>query len=244
MEIYAHRGASGYAPENTLSAYAMAFDKFAADGIEIDVHYTSDGQMVVIHDFELSRTTNGSGMVFTKTYAEIRELSAGIRHSEAYMNEKVPSLDEVLELVAAKGGKINIELKAGSFLYPQIEERVIKKVYEYGLEKKTLLSSFDHVAMVRSKEIDPSVPTGILSDSRMYKPAEYVKKTGADAYNVLYAALTPEDRLVLAQEGLMVNCYTPNTPQEIMPMIKMNIDILITNFPDIARKLLEDSLKK
>lgn len=244
MEIYAHRGASGYAPENTLSAYAMAFDKYGADGIEIDVHYTSDGQMVVIHDFDLSRTTNGSGMVFAKTFKEIRELSAGSRYSEAYADERIPTLNEVLELVADRKGKIDIELKAGSFIYPNIEERVIQAVYKYGLEKETMLSSFDHVAMVRAKEIDASITTGILSGSRMYKTADYVKKTGADAYNALFAALTPEDMAELRQAGLMVNCYTPNQPQEIIPMIKLGVDILITNFPDVARNLMNESIKK
>jgi glycerophosphoryl diester phosphodiesterase len=120
MEIYAHRGASAYAPENTMAAYKMAFDELNADGIEMDVHYSKDKELVVIHDFELSRTTNGTGFVFLKTLKELRQLSAGVKFSKEYENEKIPTLREVLSLISEKNKKINIELKAGSFFYPDI----------------------------------------------------------------------------------------------------------------------------
>lgn len=243
MKIYAHRGASGYAPENTMAAYKMAFDELQADGIEIDVHYSKDKELVVIHDFELSRTTNGTGFVFSKTLKELRELSAGIKFSKEYENEKIPTLQEVLMLVAEKNKKINIEIKAGSFFYPDIEQRVIKTVYEFSLEKKTLLSSFDHVSMVRAKEIDKTILTGILSASRIYKTAEYVLKTGADAYNANYAILTPQDVEELRKAKLMINCYGCNKTYEILPMIQMSIDIIITNYPDTAKKLLSGSIQ-
>jgi glycerophosphoryl diester phosphodiesterase len=116
-------------------------------------------------------------------------------------------------------------------------------VYEFGLEKKTLLSSFDHESMVRAKEIDQNILTGILSASRMYKTAEYVLKTGADAYNALYAVLTPQDAAELKKAKLMVNCYGANKPYEILPMIRMGVDIIITNYPDTAKKLIEDSIQ-
>ncbi len=243
MDIYGHRGASGHAPENTIAAYRMAFEKFDADGIEIDVHYSKDKELVVMHDFELSRTTNGDGLIFSKTLKELKELSAGVKFSRYYKNEKIPALSEVLELVSKYDKKINIELKAGSFFYPDIEQRIIKMIYDFGLEKKTLLSSFDHVSMVRAKEIDNTIATGILSASRMFKTAEYVLQTGADAYNVFFAALTPEDMAELRKAKLMVNCYAPNRPYEIIPMINLGVDILITNYPDVAKKLLHDSIQ-
>lgn len=239
MDIYAHRGASAHAPENTMEAYKMAFDQYHADGIEIDVHYSKDGEMVIMHDFDLSRTTNGSGMIFTKTLSELKALSASTHYTGegSYPGAKIPTLNEVLELVAEKGKKINIELKAGSFLYPKIEERIIEMVYDYNLQSKTLLSSFDHISMVRAKEIDSKIKTGILSDCRMYQTTDYVLKTGADAYNGLYAAFTPEEVISLKEAGLMVNCYTPNEEKEIQAMIQLGMDIIITNYPERGIKL-------
>ena len=245
MDIYGHRGASGHAPENTMEAYKMAFDVYRADGIEIDVHYSKDGEMVVMHDFDISRTTDGNGMIFTKTLTELKMLSASAQYQGegSFPDAKIPMLSEVLELVAQKNKKINIELKAGSFLYPKIEERIIEMVYDYHLEDKTLLSSFDHVSMVRCKEIDAKIKTGILSDCRMYQTAEYVKTTGADAYNGLYAAFTAEEVLSLRSAGLMVNCYTPNEGKEILAMIKLGMDIIITNYPGLAIKLRDQKQK-
>lgn len=243
MDIYAHRGASGHAPENTMEAYKMAFDEFDADGIEIDVHYSKDGELVVMHDFDLSRTTDGTGMIFSKTLQELKELSASVHYigEGHFPNAKIPTLNEVLELVSFKKKKINIELKAGSFLYPNVEERVIEMIYDYQLEDKTLLSSFDHVSMVRVKEIDPKIKTGILSDCRMYQTVDYVLKTGADAYNGLYAAFTTEEVISLKEAGLMVNCYTPNQEKEITAMIRLGMDIIITNYPELAMKLRDES---
>ena len=163
MEIYAHRGASGYAPENTLSAYQMAFENFHADGIEIDVHYSKDREIVVMHDFDLSSTTNGSGMIFSNSLKELKELSAGLRFSEKYNDEKIPTLKEVLQLVSEHNGKINIELKAGSFFYPDIEERIINHSGAtpisnpvWGWPKARLIPASAQTPKVRTKVVKPS----------------------------------------------------------------------------------------
>ena len=235
--IYGHRGASGAAPENTMEAYRVALEQQGADGVEIDVHYSRDGELVVMHDFDLSRTTDGSGMIYEKTLMELKKLSAGAHFAGGgFEQARIPTLEEVLEYIKARGSRINIELKAGSFFYPHIEEKVISLVHRYGLAERTLLSSFDHCAMQLAKEIDPEMKTGLLTSCRMVDTAQYVSHVGADAYNALFAALTSDVAAQLREAGLQMNCYTPNTPKEIAAMAKLGVDILITNYPDVARE--------
>ncbi len=232
MKIYAHRGASAYAPENTLAAIKMALFEMPCQGIEIDVHFTKDQKLVVIHDDTIDRTTDGKGEVKNFTYEELLNFNAFGKFRDKYPTEKIPTLDEVLSLVKESGREINIEIKEGSARYPGIEEAVIAKVHEYSLGEKTLLSSFDHECMKKAKEIDKSVRTGLLCRKRVEDPKEYGRLHSADAYNYRYLALSPKYVNELHSYGYEVNCYTPNAKFEINYMIKCGVDTIISNFPD------------
>ncbi len=239
MKILAHRGASGYAPENTLSSIRKALFEMPCEGIEIDVHFTKDNRLVVIHDDTIDRTTDGKGNVKDFTFEEIRKFNAYGKFRDKYPTEKIPSLDEVLSLVRESGKMINIEIKNGSSFYPGIEEAVIEKLYEYSLEKTTLLSSFDHSAMKKCKEIDKNIRTGLLCRKRVENPKEYGKIHHADAYNYRYLCLTRKYVDELHSYGYEVNCYTPNAKFEINYMIRCGVDTIISNYPDRVDELIK-----
>ena len=130
VKVFAHRGASAYAPENTLAAFRLAEEQ-GADGIELDVQLTKDGQVVVIHDENIDRTGTGTGAVRDYTLEELRKLSFH-NHMEAYEGEKIPTLEEVLTFVKQGRMEVNIELKTGVYWYPEIEKKTIEIVKSDG----------------------------------------------------------------------------------------------------------------
>ena len=142
-KIFAHRGASGYAPENTLEAFALAI-KQGADGIELDVQLTRDRIPVVIHDETIDRVTSKTGYVKDYTLKELKELTVLESKFPAYTTSKIPTLEEVLDAVKASGILVNIELKTGIYWYPEIEQIVADLVRKSGMEEKVIYSSFNH----------------------------------------------------------------------------------------------------
>ena len=129
-KVFAHRGASQYAPENTLEAFRLAMEQ-GAEGIELDVHLSADGELVVIHDETLERTTNGTGLVKDHTLAQLQALRAD-NHMEGFEAARIPTLRQVLELVRPGDMQVNIELKTGILWYEGIEEKTLELVKELG----------------------------------------------------------------------------------------------------------------
>ena len=127
--ILGHRGASGHAPENTLEAFKLAMD-MGAEGFELDVHLSKDGELVVIHDETVDRTTNGKGLVWEKTLAELKELDA-CNKMEAYRGAKIPTLREVYELIRDTDHIVNVEIKTDDIFYPQIEEKCLYRFLKF-----------------------------------------------------------------------------------------------------------------
>ena len=142
-EIFAHRGASGYESENTLEAFALAVEQ-GADGIELDVQLSRDGQMVIIHDENVDRVCNGTGWVKDYTLEELKRFQVSTPEGK---KGRIPTLREVLELVKPSGIKVNIELKTGIFWYPELERMVIEEVKHQGMEDRIIYSSFNHYSM-------------------------------------------------------------------------------------------------
>ena len=151
-KIFAHRGASAYAPENTMEAFHLAA-KQGADGIELDVHVTKDGEVVVTHDEKIDRVSNGSGFVKDMTLRELKRLSFH-NHMESYVGAGIPTLREVLEFVKTTTMAVNIELKTGLYWYPNIEEKTVALVHELGMQDRIIYSSFNHHSIAKLKEID------------------------------------------------------------------------------------------
>ena len=158
--LFAHRGASQYAPENTLAAFELAIRQ-KADAIELDAKLTADGHVVVIHDQTADRTTIGTGNVANMELAQIKELDAGIHFDIQFTGEKVPTLREVF-FRCAKRIPINIELTNYASIFDNLPEKVVTIVREYGMEGFILFSSFNPIALLKVKKVLPEVPIGLL----------------------------------------------------------------------------------
>jgi glycerophosphoryl diester phosphodiesterase len=239
---YAHRGARAYAPENTLLAFAMAFD-IGADAIECDVALSSDRYPVVIHDATLDRTTNGGGPVHIRTLAELRSLDVGwIRHPP----ERIPLLEEVLELVKCRNGQINLEVKGSSLPESLATAETIHPLLE-GLEDdfrgRIVVSSFEHSTIALLKERLPWLRIGVLygsqwRDQDLIAPALTL---GAEAIHPEVGLLTKEMVARAHQAQLRVNVWTANSWIRIRRLLRWGVDGIFSDYPErvvILRALL------
>ncbi len=236
-EIWAHRGASGYAPENTLEAFALA-EKLGADGVELDVQYTKDRQIVVIHDERIDRVSDGRGYVAAYTLAELRRFHFNRTHPE-YGHADIPTLRQVLELLKPTRLTINIELKTGVIFYPGLEEDVLRLVHELGMEKRVIYSSFNHVSIRKIREMAPDAKTGFLSCDGTMNLSEYALRYGVDAlhpagYYLKYPGFVKDCR----DKGIKLHVWTVNDRAQIEQMGQLGVDAVITNYPDVASEVL------
>lgn len=222
----AHRGASSLAPENTLAAFRKAVD-LGADGLELDVHLSRDGRLVVIHDEQLNRTTNGRGLVKDHTLAELRELDAGSWFSQEFAGERIPTLEEVL--TEFPGLHINIEVKSGVILYPGIEEAVLDTVRRRKMEEDILISSFNHYSLAECKRINPDVRTGILYMAGLYEPWDYAKKLGCYSIHPMFYGVQPEIIMGCKQNNLAIYAWTVDDPKVMTALVKGGVTAIITN---------------
>ncbi|WP_106766140.1 glycerophosphodiester phosphodiesterase [Paenibacillus faecalis] len=234
---FAHRGASGVCPENTMAAFRKALE-LGATGIETDVQMTKDGKLVLIHDETLQRTTGVQGWVKDYTLEEIRKLDAGSWFSEEFRGERIPTLEELLELTKDRGTIVNIELKIGAVQYPGLEEKVIETIRSFGMEKQIVISSFNHYSLVKCKSIAPEIHTGILYIEGLYKAWEYGQSVGADALHALKYAVLPEWVEEARACGIVYHPWTVNEPEEMKRLIAAKVAGIITDYPDMLNELL------
>lgn len=231
--IWAHRGASGYAPENTLPAFQKAIE-MGADGIELDVQLTKDDQIVVIHDEMLERTSNGTGWVKDYTLAELRQFNYNKTMPE-FKHVDIPTLEEVYTLMKPTGLTINVELKTGIVFYEELERKVIELTHKMGMEDQVLYSSFNHYTCVKMHELCPEAYVGFLYADGPIDMAEYAKKHGADALHpALYNLQFPNYMQDAAARGLDVNVWTVNEEQYMQMCCAFGVNAIITNYPDKA----------
>jgi len=229
MLCIGHRGAMGHAPENTLKSVAKALE-LGAPWFEIDVYYV-DGHLVVMHDSRLERTTNGKGHIFDKTFSFLRTLDAG-------QGEKIPTLEEVLDLTAARAG-INIELKG-----PGTAEPVTKLIRKH-LDKnwdinKFLVSSFRHSEIAEVKRLDRRIRTGALIARRYLDNAAFAQKLGAFSVHQSIRHISAEFVADAHQRKLRVFVYTVNCPEDLARMQALGIDGVFTDYPDRVLNFLRD----
>ena len=237
IQVWAHRGASGYLPENTLEAFQLAAAQ-GADGIELDVQKTKDGHLVIMHDETVDRTTNGKGWVKDFTLEELRELKIMDGDGNVY---RVPTLREVLEFSEEAGLFVNIELKNSIWLYERLEEDVMALVKELEMKNQIIYSSFNHYSVKKIKELDSSAEVGALFCDGIIHLPEYVCQLGADAIHpALYHCQYPNFVEVCRSSGLKVHVWTVNREEDIEIMKQLEVDAVITNYPDRALKILKN----
>lgn len=231
--IWAHRGASGYAPENTIVAFEEAI-KQGADGFELDVQLTKDGKLVVIHDERIDRTSDGTGWVKDYTFDELREFNFNKTHPE-FKHADIPLLEEVYELVKDTDLTINVEIKTGIIFYPGIEKKILELTKRMGMEKRVIYSSFNHQTCVNMRQLAPDAAIGFLYADGPLGICEYAKKYGMNSihpalYNLQFPDLMPK----AMENGLKVNVWTVNEREHIVMACKLNVNAIITNYPDVA----------
>lgn len=228
--VWGHRGASGYEKENTLAAFSKAIE-LGADGVELDVQLSKDGEMVVIHDETIDRTTNGKGYVKDYTYKELCEIS----------NNEIPTLRQVYELFKDTKLEINVELKTGEFFYEGIEKMVIELTEEFKMEDRVIYSSFNHLTVQNVRELRPTARTGLLYSDGILGITDYGIKMGVEAlhpskHNLQYPNVVSECK----EKGMKLHVWTVNTEEEMNKMVDLGIEAIITNYPDVARKIVDE----
>jgi len=236
----AHRGARQVAPENTLAAFCAALDIPGCDGVELDVHLSADGQIVVIHDFTLDQTTDGHGPVGAKTLAELKQLDAGSWKDRRFAGERIPTLKEALDVLGDRA-IINIELKSRMAHRTGLEARVVELVLQQCLGQRVILSSFDPLAIWRVKRLAPHLVTGLLYAPKMpfYLRRAWLRPlVHPDALHPHHALISPDWMRWAKARGYRVNVWTVNEPAAMRQMADFGVDAIITDRPEVLAELL------
>jgi len=240
--VWAHRGASGYCPENTMPAFEKAIE-LGADGIELDIQETKDGEIVICHDEKINRTSDGKGYLKDFTLTQLREFdfSKG-RVQKGYEGTKISTMKEVFELIKPTNLTINIELKTGVVSYKGLEEKIINMTEKYGFTDRVTFSSFNHYSIKRIKELRPYAKCGFLyMDGTIGMPA-YCRFHKIEAlhpafYNMRYDGFL-EDCI---KNNIELNVWTVNEEEHMVTCIKSGVNAIITNYPDRAVDIIKNS---
>ncbi|MBN1680909.1 MAG: glycerophosphodiester phosphodiesterase [Anaerolineae bacterium] len=231
--IVGHRGARGLAPENTLAAFRVAAE-LGIDGVEFDVQRTQDGHLVVIHDEDVERTTNGQGRIAELTLAELRRLDAGAWFDDSYRGEGVPTLHDVFEMLRPTGLLLFIELKS-PWLYQGMESALAQMIREFDLVDRVQVRSFFHPVLHAMAQVAPEISLSSLWFDRVPSDDEVAFKT----IDVLFTLYTPQVIAHIHRRGQQATAWTVNDPDDARRLIEAGIDGLATDFPDRLLPLFE-----
>ncbi len=235
----AHRGASAYAPENTLAAFDLAL-QMGADGVELDVKLTRDGVPIILHDEAVDRTTDGHGLITDMMLAEVKRLDAGSWFDPRFRGERIPTLAEALGRVGSRG-IVNVELKV---LYERIEglePAVLAVVEDSGSTDRVLFSSFNPLALREMAALNPRLPRGLLyaANQPVYLRRAWLRPLARAT------ALHPKHTMVDArlvrwahEKGYAVNTWTVDFPPEMKRLVDLGVDMIMTNKPDVLKQIL------
>lgn len=238
--IFAHRGYSASFAENTMSAFLGA-EKAGADGLELDVQLTKDGEIVVIHDEKVDRTTSGNGFVKDFTYKEIRKLNA---NKKGLKKEPVPSLIEVLEWLKTNKLVCNIELKNSIIPYEGMEEKVIQLVRQYKLTDRIIISSFNHYSIVYSHRLAPEIEIAPLFLEGIYMPWVYSQSIQAKGFHPKHTAVPDEIIKSSMENEIAVRPFTVNKEADMHRLFKIECSAFITDDPVKAMRLRKQYEKR
>lgn len=238
--IIAHRGASGDAPENTLSAFRLAVEQ-GCHAIELDVRMSRDGHLVVCHDATVDRTTNGKGAIHRLTLHELQRLDAGGWFAPNYAGEGIPALEQVFQLLPAHIW-VNIEVK--HHYRGRIEEPLIRMLRQYERVNGAVISSFDPLCLVRLKRKEPALRAGLLFSSmwRRNQARLLLMRTELFSLHPKHHLVETKPILQLIGEGFPVFPYTINKEQEMHAALERGVAGIITDYPARLRQVLKQNL--
>lgn len=234
--VFGHRGACGYTPENTVVSFLQALE-MGAHGVELDVHLSKDGHLVVIHDESLEKTTNGTGLVVEKTLAELKALDAGSHKGGEFAGLQIPTLDEVFEALAGRIA-VNVEMKADT---DGIEQAVADCIARHDMTDKVIISSFKPTVLKRFADGQPHLKLGFLIDP-FDEDAEALKiwmsSIKHHARHPHYMTIDAAYVRVAHQFGYRVNTWTVNDVDHGVKLAEMGVDCVMTDTPDVMLKAL------
>ncbi|MGG1517435.1 glycerophosphodiester phosphodiesterase [Paenibacillus oryzisoli] len=235
--VIGHRGAAGEAPENTLASFALAAAQ-GAEGIELDIHISKDGEIVVCHDHTLDRTTNGSGLICEHNWQDIRQLDAGAWFADNYRGERVPLLREVFKMLPPNF-LINVEVKHA--YEGRLEQELLAYLRASGRMEDVVISSFDHQCIRRLKLAEPEVKVGLLYAANLFDHAAYARQADIDVYSLhpYYQTIAEPDVTGAAAAGLATYPYTVNREEDFARLTMDGVTGIITDYPGRLRAFLE-----
>jgi glycerophosphoryl diester phosphodiesterase len=238
----AHRGAPREAPENTLAAFRCALDA-AAPAVEFDVQRTRDGRLVVIHDQTVDRTTGGRGPVSALTFEELRRLDAGRWFDPAFAGERVPSLDEVLDLVRGRAFVL-LEIKNGPVFYEGIESQIADTLRRHDMVDAVLVMSFDHPAVRAMRRALPEVATGIVYSARLADAVGAARAADASAVCPIWHLLTAGVVAEAHAAGLGVFPWTIDDEPAMRRSIEWGVDGVTSNDVRLLRRVAGTAIEE
>lgn len=239
VKNFAHRGFSGKYPENTLIAFEKAVEA-GADGIELDVQLSKDGEVMIMHDETLDRTTDGKGPLVSYTCEELQKFDASYIYRGKMGFNKIPTLREYFELIKNTNIITNIELKTGINEYLGIEQKVWDLIQEYNLADRIIISSFNHYTILRMKAIALKLKCGLLTETWYVDAGKYTHNLGVECYHPHFANMTKNIVNEIKSYGIEINTWTVNKEEQMRDLIEKGIDGLIGNFPDLTKKIIAE----
>jgi glycerophosphoryl diester phosphodiesterase len=241
-KIFAHRGASKHAPENTMAAFQLAYE-LQADGIETDVQLTKDQVPVLMHDEHTRRTTGGSRYVKDLTWNELKQLDCGSWFDKKYEGTPVVTLETFLQWIKDKPLYLNIELKNNKIDYKHLEAIVFEQVKHVQLLEKTILSTFNPASIRRMKRLSCETEIAFLTSRGGRHSAARARELGAHAIHIKYRLLNQRLISECRKENMPVRVYTVNRPAKMKKCFKTGCDAIITDVPEKGIKY-RDQLRR
>lgn len=239
IQVYAHRGSKGTHPENTMSAFQEAV-RVGADGIEFDVHLSLDKELIIIHDETLDRTTSLSGYVKDCSAKELKTADAGIKFSEEFHDEKIPFLGEVFEWAKNHTLFMNIEIKTDKLAYEGIEKRIVDLIREHHMEKRVILSSFNHQSLENVKKLAPDLERALLFEGLPGNIVEILTDKREAGFHPDLKSLNETIHGQAKKLGYKIRPWVANQQLDIERLAEMGVDVIMTDFPEKALMILNN----
>jgi len=236
-----HRGSPEVAPENTLPSFAAVLQQ-GAHGVELDVMLSKDGELVVIHDFTLGKTTTGAGLVKEHTLEELKQLDAGSWFGEPFIGTTIPALQEAIDRLPSTT-LFNIEIKGENIFTDGVEQAVIDAVVENGLLDRVIVSSFNPISLLRVRWADHRIPIALLYSPDLpvfLSDGWFVPVLRPEALHPRYDMVDEAYMARAKNKGYRINVWTVNEAAEMKRLIDLGVDEIITDRPDLLRQILQE----
>lgn len=226
-----------------MLAFKKAYEA-GCDGIELDVHLTKDNVMVIIHDEDIKRTTNGSGMICDFTYEELKQFDASAGFAGQYGFNPIPTFEEYVAWVKDKDIMTNVEVKNGDYYYEGLEEALIDMIRKNHLEDKIIFSSFNNASIMKCKWLAPEIKCGFLMEGCIGNANGYAVSMGIECVHPDWEKLTDEEIRACQKRGVEINTWTVNKEKDIRHFVQMGVDGIISNYPDLCGKIIREESGK